>query len=310
MSAAPAIEFNKVSKVYKSGLMGRPHRALSSLDLVVPTGSVFGFLGANGAGKTTAIKVLLGLHFATEGNVRVWGKEISDLSAKERIGYLPERPIFHGDLTGNEFLNLHRALFGERTRKNPGMSNQKLLELVGIPDAGSRLIREYSKGMVQRIGIAQALVNSPDLVVLDEPMSGLDPVGRRDVRLLIDRLSQEGKTIFFSTHILSDVETLCDRIAFLEKGVLKASGSLDQILASRSSFAKEIVFEEMDEKTVRSLAPLKNAGRFGTAWKISAPSPEAAREAIECVWQAKGRVVSMTSPQLSLEAALFPAAKE
>lgn len=308
-SQAPgaAIEFAGVSKIYRKGLLGKRHQALTNLDLTVPTGSVFGFLGANGAGKTTAIKILLGLHFANGGSVRLWGQDIGDLSVKARIGYLPERPIFHGELTGHEFLDFHRAMHGERTRRNPGMSNQELLELVGIPEAGGRLLREYSKGMSQRIGIAQALVNDPDLVIFDEPMSGLDPIGRRDVRHLIDRLSQEGKTVFFSTHILSDVETLCDRIAFLEKGVLKASGSLDQILASRSSFAKEIVFEELDEAAVRSLSPLAGAQRFGTAWKITVTSPEAARAVIESVWQKRGNVVSLTSPHLSLEAALFPA---
>jgi ABC-2 type transport system ATP-binding protein len=304
-----AIEFEAVTKVYRTGILGRRHTGLSELSLKVPEGSVFGFLGANGAGKTTAIKVLMGLHFATKGNVKILGSELGNTQAKERVGYMPERPSFHAELTGIEFLNFHRGLFSSRKLDNK-LSNEALLDLVGIADAGNRLLREYSKGMLQRIGIAQALVNSPDLVVLDEPMSGLDPVGRRDVRLLIDRLAREGRTVFFSTHILSDVETLCDQIAFLEQGKLTAQGSVDEILSSRKNYSKELVFEEISEADIKSTPVLERAKKFGTAWKINTRSHEEAKEVIGAVWTKKGKIVSMTNPHLSLEAALFPLEKE
>ena len=194
---APAIQFKNLTKIYRSGFWGKKHQALSSLSLDVPTGSIFGFLGANGAGKTTTIKILMSLQYATEGTVSVWGGEVENRITQDRIGFMPERPTFHLDLTGNEFLNFHRSLYGKRNPDRNYKTNIDLLKMVGISEVGGTLLREFSKGMLQRIGLAQTLVNSPDLIVLDEPMSGLDPVGRRDIRNLIFDLSQEGKTIFF-----------------------------------------------------------------------------------------------------------------
>lgn len=301
-----AIQFRGLSKTYRTGFWGKKHQALTDLNLNVPMGSIFGFLGANGAGKTTTIKILMGIQHASTGSVEVFATKHLDPEVKRRIGYLPERPAFHGELTANEFLDFHRRLYGALPSTRRARANAELLQLVGLANQGDRLIREFSKGMQQRIGIAQALVCDPDLVILDEPMSGLDPVGRRDVRLLINQLASEGKTVFFSTHILSDVETLCDRLAFLEKGVLHASGTIDEILKSRSRFAKEIVFDQISEDLVNKNSLLRTSIRFGRAWKLQIAVPDQVQPSVEAIWQNKGQLISISSPQLSLEAALFP----
>lgn len=237
----PIIEFRNFKKAYRAGFLGRPAVAVKNLDLSVPAGCIYGFLGANGAGKTTSIKVLMGLQFADAGEVKVFGLNPQDPAAKQRIGYLPERPYFHDSMDANAFLNFHRNLFGALPADRRPMPNAELLALVGLSDVGTKSLKSYSKGMLQRMGIAQALVNDPDLVVLDEPMSGLDPVGRREMRDILLRLHGLGKTLFFSSHILSDVEEICDRIAFLEKGSLKHELNLSDI-ASAGERGFELLF--------------------------------------------------------------------
>lgn len=303
MTTNSILEFKGTSKIYKTGFWGRQQLALSALKLSVPQGSIYGFLGANGAGKTTAIKILLGLQFPTAGEVFLWGKPSQLAENKRRIGYLPERPYFHDTMSATEFLNFHRALFGRQQKGKKSTSNEELLALVGIPDVGSKRLRDFSKGMLQRIGIAQALVNDPELVILDEPMSGLDPVGRRDIRNLIQFLSKQGKTIFFSSHILSDVEALCHRIAFLEKGVLKFEGRVEEILRDATK-AQEILFQA-DAKLIRDHSLLKKAEPLGEIFKISAIDPAEVRSIVEAVWQLNGQLISVQSQHLTLEQALF-----
>ena len=304
MKNKTALEFINVSKTYRSGFLGEKKQSLKNLTLSVPTGSVFGFLGANGAGKTTTIKITLGLQKPTSGEVIVLGKSNSSNKAKTLIGYLPERPTFHLDLTGNEFLNFHRNLFGNRIQDKPQLSNSHLLNLVGIPQTASTLLREFSKGMLQRIGIAQALINSPDLVILDEPMSGLDPIGRRDVREIISQLAHEGKTIFFSSHILNDVESLCDQIAFLQSGELKVHGKINDILKKRSS--KEIIFKNISAHTIKNSPILQNSTQSGDSWTLLLHNPEHTQSTLETIWQQKGELISVTNQQISLEEELFP----
>ena len=212
----------------------RPYRALDRLTLEVREGEVFGFLGPNGAGKTTALKLLMQLVFPSAGRAEILGKPLGDLAVKRRIGYLPENPYFYDYLTAEELLMYFGALFGyaaaERRRRA-----SRLLDLVGIAGERRLQLRKFSKGMLQRVGIAQALLNDPDLVIFDEPMSGLDPLGRRDVRALILSLRDRGCTVFFSSHVLSDAEALCSRVAILARGRLIASGGLHEMLAFEAS---------------------------------------------------------------------------
>jgi ABC-2 type transport system ATP-binding protein len=203
-----AIETHELSKDYYTGFWRpRPYRALDRVSFAVERGEVFGFLGPNGAGKTTTLKLLMQLVFPTSGHARILDLPVGDVSVKRRIGYLPENPYFYDYLTAEELLTYFAGLFGYKGENRRKRVDQ-LLDTVGIGAERRLQLRKFSKGMVQRVGLAQALVNDPEVVFLDEPMSGLDPLGRRDVRTLILRLRDEGRTVFFSSHILSDAETL------------------------------------------------------------------------------------------------------
>ena len=300
---SPAIEFLGTTKIYSYGFLGKKQKALHNLNLTVPQGAIYGFLGANGAGKTTGIKMLIGLQFATEGSVRIFGKSPEDSDAKSRIGYLPERPYFHDTLTANQFLNFHRNLFGNTLRGKTLLNNLELMNLVGLPDVSGKLLKDFSKGMLQRIGIAQALVNNPDLVILDEPMSGLDPIGRRDVRDLILSLAKNGKTIFFSSHILTDVESLCHRICFLEKGVLKHEGEVKSIQHQENGKI-EVLFTLEAEKVLGNPV-LKEAHRVGDNFIIHSLSGDEAKKVIEEVWAQRGKLLNYQPEIKTLEQVLF-----
>src|SRR5215469_8213364 len=210
-----AIEILQLEKVYSVGFWRkRPKRALSPLNLTVEEGEIFGFLGPNGAGKTTTLKILMGLVFPTAGTARILDLELDDPRMKAQIGFLPEQPYFYDYLTGLELLRYYGRLSGIG-EKQLAAKVEPALERVGLKDAGHLHLRKFSKGMLQRVGIAQAILHDPKVVFLDEPMSGLDPIGRREVRNLIEELKNNGKTVFFSTHILSDAEALCDRVAVI-----------------------------------------------------------------------------------------------
>ncbi len=229
----PALATYELTKDYAVGFWRkRPYRALDRLTLEVQPGEVFGFLGPNGAGKTTTLKLLMQLVFPTSGRAELLDRPAGDLDVRRRIGYLPEHPYFYDYLTAEELLGYFAGLFGMsgagRTRRVSA-----LLDEVGIGAERRLQLRKFSKGMLQRVGIAQALLNEPELVIFDEPMSGLDPLGRRDVRALILRLRDRGCTVFFSSHVLSDAETLCSRVAILAKGRLVTAGRLADMLAFR-----------------------------------------------------------------------------
>ncbi len=226
-----AIETIELTKDYAVGFWRkRPRRALDRLSLQVEAGEVFGFLGPNGAGKTTTLKLLMQLMFPTSGEARILGRPPGDLIAKRKLGYLPENPYFYDYLTAEELLHYFGGLLGLHPADR-GRRVSALLDEVGLGSERKLQLRKFSKGMLQRVGIAQALLNEPELVILDEPMSGLDPLGRRDVRRLILRLRDRGCTVFFSSHVLSDAEALCSRVAILAKGRLVASGRLSDMLA-------------------------------------------------------------------------------
>lgn len=234
------IEIQNLSKDYEVGFWRKKKvRALDDLSLTVESGQIFGFLGGNGAGKTTTIKILMSLLFPTAGSAKILGRDISDVSMHSEIGYCPENPYFYDYLTAFELMNYFGEIFGLSGAKQKDKTAE-LLNKVGLAEKDwNKQLRKYSKGMLQRVGLAQSLVNDPTIVFLDEPMSGLDPMGRREIRELIAGLRESGTTVFMSTHILSDVEALCDQVAILRGGKLAATGNLHDLLArggERQSF--------------------------------------------------------------------------
>jgi ABC-2 type transport system ATP-binding protein len=226
-----AITTEALTKHYKVGFWRpRPYVALDSLTLQVGAGEVFGFLGPNGAGKTTTLKLLMQLIYPTSGRAEILGKPVGDIDVKRRIGYLPEQPYFYDYLTAEELLEYFASLFGYSPAERR-VRARRLLDEVGIGGERRLQLRKFSKGMLQRVGIAQALINDPEVVFLDEPMSGLDPLGRRHIREMILGLRHRGCTVFFSSHVLSDAETLCSRVAILANGRLVTAGRLSEMLA-------------------------------------------------------------------------------
>ena len=236
-----ALEILGLAKSYPTGFWRKTLKpALSPLELTVKDGETFGFLGPNGAGKTTTLKLLMSIIYPTSGSARILGRDFRDPEVKREVGFLPEQPYFYDYLSAPELLDYYARLSGvsddERRSRIP-----ELLERVGLGDAGNKHLRKFSKGMLQRVGIAQAIVHNPKLIFFDEPMSGLDPIGRREVRELIQSLKDEGKTIFLTTHILSDAESLCDRVAIIHKGELRGIGVVED-LTSRSADKTEVVW--------------------------------------------------------------------
>jgi ABC-2 type transport system ATP-binding protein len=224
-----AIEILGLEKTYQVGFWRkRPKLALRPLNLKVEEGEVFGFLGPNGAGKTTTLKMLMGLVFPTGGSARILGMELDDPRMKAQIGFLPEQPYFYDYLTARELLHYYGRLSGMPSN-NLSSKIDVMLERVGLNASANVQLRKFSKGMLQRVGIAQAILHEPKVIFLDEPMSGLDPMGRHEVRDLMEHLRRDGKTIFFSTHILSDAETVCDRVAILHQGELRSVGKIGEL---------------------------------------------------------------------------------
>ncbi len=257
---ATVVRTDQLSKDFSTGFWRpRPHRALDALSFEIPGGGVFGLLGPNGAGKSTTLKLLIGLLWPTSGRAEVLGRPPGDADAHRRLGFLPEHPTYYDHLTAEELVSYFAGLFGYHGEDRKTRVS-RVLDSVGLGADRRRLIRQYSKGMVQRVGLAQALVNDPEFVVLDEPMSGLDPIGRREVRELIFRLRDEGRTVLFSSHILSDAEQLCSRVGILAKGRLVASGTVAELAADAGAAHRgwEIVVSGLPEAA---------AARFGSRVK-------------------------------------------
>jgi len=236
------IEVNKLTKDFRADFWKKKKRVLSGVSFNVEKGSVYGFLGPNGAGKTTTIKALMGLIFPTSGNARILGSDISKVQFKKKVGYLPESPYFYDYLKAGEFLSFYGDLFG-LPKKEVNIRMHKLLEDVGLKNEKNVQLRKFSRGMLQRVGLAQALINDPELLILDEPMSGLDPIGRKNIRDIILKSRDEGKTIFFSSHILSDVEMICDQVSIIVGGRIVDSGYIRDLLNPKILFY-EIQFDK------------------------------------------------------------------
>jgi ABC-2 type transport system ATP-binding protein len=298
----PAIEIQGLCKDFRVGFWRRRTRVLQSLDLTVCQGEIFGYLGPNGAGKTTTIKLLTGLILPTAGQIRLLGQELMGVSAKHEIGFLPENPYFYDYLTGWEFLDLCGRLFGlSASQRRDRIA--RLLHLADLESAADRQLRKYSKGMLQRLGLAQALINDPRLVILDEPMSGLHPLGRKAMRDAIRTLKAEGRTVFFSTHILSDVEILCDRVAILVAGRLRDVGRLDEIVRMQTE-SIELTFEGGPPTLLDVLRPLAMSPVLHRPEGVLLRVADEARldEAIRAVVASGARVVSVLPQRQTLEA--------
>jgi ABC-2 type transport system ATP-binding protein len=295
----PAIEILGLEKTYLVGFWRkRPKRALQPLHLAVEEGEIFGFLGPNGAGKTTTLKMLMGLVFPTSGTARILGREWTDPEVKAQIGFLPEQPYFYDYLTAHELLNYYGQLSGV-----PGKDRKRrideVLQRVGLTDVKGVQLRKFSKGMLQRAGIAQAILHDPKLVFFDEPMSGLDPLGRREVRDLMEQLKQEGKTVFFSTHILSDAEALCDRVAIINKGELRGVGAVED-LTSTVQGKVEVVWQGT---LVPASMKAMGAECHVTGDTVRAVLPETQQDAaIDALRRERIRLIAITPLRTSLEA--------
>jgi ABC-2 type transport system ATP-binding protein len=287
-----------LTKTFDVGFRRRKVTAVDSVDLDVHEGEIFGFVGPNGAGKTTTIKMLMGLIYPTRGRAFLFDAPIPSQRAKARIGYLPENPAYYEFLSGREALRFYARLSRVPAAIRAGRCDE-LLELVGLAGAADRQIRKYSKGMQQRLGLAQALVGDPSLVILDEPMSGLDPVGRKEVRDLILDLKHRGKTVFFSTHILPDVETLCDRVGVILNGRLRDVGRLEDLLSAnvRAVELTAVVPEAARTGLARGQILRRNGDRF----TVSFADESAAAAAVNAVVAAGGRVLSLTPHRDTLE---------
>ena len=297
------VEIENLTKDYEVGFWRkRKVRALEGLSLSVEPRQIFGFLGANGAGKTTTLKLLMRLIFPTAGCASILGQDINDISMHQRIGYLPENPYFYDYLTPREFLDYCGQLFGldSATRKPRA---EELLTRVNLDQKSwNRQLRKLSKGMLQRVGLAQALVNDPEIVFLDEPMSGLDPIGRREVRDLIASLRTEGKTVFMCSHILSDIEVLCDNVAILKQGRLAHAGSLDELLRGYESNVIEIVASGANEAALREhLDGNAQVLIDASGIRIQVQNEKEVDAVIAALRKANGKLVSVQPMRQSLE---------
>ncbi|GAB4215578.1 MAG: ABC transporter ATP-binding protein [Synechococcales cyanobacterium] len=292
-----AVTTEGLSKIYRTGFwLNKQVRSLNRCSLRVRRGETFGLLGPNGAGKTTTIKCLLGISQPSEGQGTILGRPLGDRHVKQQIGYLPENAYFYDQLTAWEFLEMAGSLF-KLPQSVIKERIPQLLEQVGLSleTARKKALKTYSKGMLQRTGVAQALINDPALVFLDEPMSGLDPLGRYHMRELIRHLKQEGKTVFFNTHILSDVEAICDRVAILVKGNLVAAGSLDELLGNSEDF--QVQGQGGDVASI--LAQLTHGQQEGERWQGRwSGSPAVITQHIV---QAGGMLLSLQRQRQSLE---------
>jgi ABC-2 type transport system ATP-binding protein len=296
----PVVRVEAVVKDFRPGFGLRRRRVLHGISFGVREGEIFGFVGPNGAGKTTTLKVLMGLIRPTAGRASVLGHDVSETEFRRHVGFLPENPYFYDYLSGREILHFYARLCGvPRARREERVDT--LLSWVGLARAADEKLRTYSKGMQQRAGIAQALVHDPKVVFLDEPMSGLDPIGRAEIRDLILRLRGEGKTVFMNTHILSDVETLCDRVAIIAGGRIRHEGPIGDFLAG-GAHETDVVVSGLTADAARELEE-----RFGARYRplsdrVEVRVPEkAVSEALRIAIGAGAEIVSVTPHRESLE---------
>jgi ABC-2 type transport system ATP-binding protein len=296
-----AIRTEGLTKHYNVGFWrSRPYVALDNLSLAVAPGEVFGFLGPNGAGKTTTLKLLMQLIFPTSGVAEILGRPVGDVGVRRRIGYLPENPSFYDNVSAEELLAYFASLFGyhgaDRTRRVA-----RLLDEVGLGRERRFQLRKYSKGMLQRVGLAQALLNDPEVIFLDEPMSGLDPIGRREVRDIMLRLRDRGATVFFSSHILADAEAICSRVAILSGGRLVASGRVAEMVSVHTRGWELMVSDLPEALAVHLVAEGATIVRHGDHATITLPATASPDAVLARVRAAGGGLVSLTAVRDSLE---------
>ncbi len=302
----PIIEIENLSKDYEVGFWKKKKvRALDDLTLNVEGGQIFGFLGGNGAGKTTTIKILMSLMFPSAGSARILGEDISNVKMHQAIGYCPENPYFYDYLKADELMMYFADLFGMDKAKGK-QKTEELLTKVGLDEKDwNKQLRKFSKGMLQRVGLAQSLINEPKIVFLDEPMSGLDPIGRREIRELIADLREQGTTVFMSTHILSDIEALCDNVAILRKGKLAATGKLDDLLTQSGEMQQfEIVLKGISaENLAEKIANVAGAtiSAKGNGVNIQVLTENDIEKVLQISKNAGGSLVSVQSVKQSLE---------
>lgn len=295
----PAIEILGLEKIYKVGFWRKqPRRALLPLHLTVEDGEIFGFLGPNGAGKTTTLKMLMGLVFPSSGTARILGRDWTEPEVKAQIGFLPEQPYFYDYLTAHELLEYYGQLSGVPAKGRKRRVDE-ILTRVGLTDVKGVQLRKFSKGMLQRAGIAQAILHDPKVVFFDEPMSGLDPLGRREVRDLIEQLKNEGKTVFFSTHILSDAEALCDRVGIIHKGELRGVGAVEDLTAGVQGKVEVIWQGTQVPASMKALGADCHVSGDTVRAVISDKQQDAAIDALR---RERLRLVAITPLRTSLEA--------
>jgi len=297
------IEINNLTKDYEVGFWRkRKVRALDGLSLSIDGGQIFGFLGANGAGKTTTLKLLMRLIFPTDGTAQILGHDIRDVSMHQRIGYLPENPYFYDYLTAREFLDYCAQIFGYPVESRRKRAADLLARVKLDEKRWDTQLRKFSKGMLQRVGLAQSLVNDPEIVFLDEPMSGLDPVGRREVRDLIAELRDEGKTVFMCSHILSDIEVLCDRVAILKKGRLAQVGYLDELRRKTEDPNRmEVMATGTDAESLRAHLAEAEIAPTPRGLRIEVASEAEIENVITALRRVGGKIVSVQPVKQSLE---------
>jgi len=296
----PALETHYLTKIYRSPLAQKKVKAVDRLSIRVDEGEIFGFLGPNAAGKTTTIKMLTGLLSPTSGEIFTFGEKLGQTSLKMRVGFLPEQPYFYPYLSGVELLDFCAQIFGMSSKERKVRVDQ-LLEMVGLNRAARMRISSYSKGMLQRIGLAQALINDPELVILDEPLGGLDPVGRKDVRDIILSMRDQGKTVFFSSHILPDVEMICDRVGILIDGTLISVGRLEELLKEKVE-SIEITVRGLNDSVLEKLRD--KADRVivsGEKVMIEVRDQEVAVQTQNEILAAGGSVISLVPRKKTLE---------
>ena len=290
-----------LSKTYRTGFWKtKPVLALNNLNLEVFENEIFGCLGPNGAGKSTTLKLLMSLIYPTAGRAEILGESVFNLEARRHIGYLPESPYFYEYLTAEEFLSYYGSLFGFSKSELKSRVDH-YLKLTDVFHARKLQLRKFSKGMLQRVGIAQAIIGDPKVVFLDEPMSGLDPIGRREVRNLILQLKREGKTIFFSTHILNDVETLCDRIAILNRGMVIGSGTLNELFDQEVSRVEVVISGIPADRLRELLGPETSVSQIGCTSRLELQAEAQLAGIVAEIEQASGKIVSINPMRQTME---------
>jgi ABC-2 type transport system ATP-binding protein len=294
---AVVLKVEDLHKSFRVGFIPKTKKILKGISLSIEEGEIFGYLGPNGAGKTTTIKCILGLVRPEKGNIEIFGLQPFALQAKEKIGYLPENPYFYDYLTAAEFLDFCSRLFlmGKREREK---RVKELLQLVGLEKGLDLQLRKFSRGMLQRVGLAQALLNSPSLVILDEPLGGLDPLGRKEVRDIIVSLKKEGKTVFLSSHILQDIEMVCDRVAIIVSGEIVSHGALHELVSEKIYFT-EVILSGIEENKLKGLA--ESFSVKGGRIMLRVLKEENLEKILELVRSQKGKIHSLTPRTETLE---------